>query len=243
MRRSNSARGARAHSVAAPLTRLVASPTFVVVSALVVTALVVTTLAGCAGDPSEHRGAHEDPLRCVRCHREDYARAVDPPHEGVRPETCAICHTQRAWRPELLDHPWALAGAHAEAECTDCHASPSPDEPPRFEDTPSQCVDCHADDEAGAFEAHHSFGTHCASCHDTTAWRPAQHPPEPEPEAEPDAGPPLAQDAGLDGGRQRRRPRPRSTSGGGTTGGGTTGGGTTTPEPPPDTTTRSSRRY
>lgn len=203
---------------------------------------LVSLLAACAS-PAEAPSAPIAPsAECVQCHAEDYARA-DPPHVGVRPDTCGVCHTESAWHPDVLHHDWELTGAHAseDTQCFDCHLG----SPPVFEGTPDQCVDCHRDDERGTFPAHHTFGTACASCHTTTAWRPSTHHPEP------DAGPPDAgsvdagtrppHDAGAHGAahhdagrRGARAPRPTTTTPPPTT---------TTVEPPPDTTTRASRRY
>lgn len=38
------------------------------------------------------------PTACVACHRDDAARARNPPHAGL-PTTCASCHTTAAWSP------------------------------------------------------------------------------------------------------------------------------------------------
>lgn len=207
--------------------------------------LALASLVLACASPTEAPGAEIPPsAECVQCHAEDYARADHPPHAGVRPDTCGVCHTESAWHPDVLHHEWELTGAHAseDTRCFDCHLGT----PPVYEETPDQCVDCHRDDERGAFDAHHGFGTECASCHTTTAWRPAAHP------VEPDAGPPDLgpMDAGApDAGRPsdagahararrdagRRAPRtPRTT---------TTPPRATTVETPPDTTTRASRRY
>lgn len=193
--------------------------------------LLVLVTASCTAPAEDELPAATE---CLRCHALDRAHARD--HE-TRPTTCASCHSETAWEPSVLRHDWALTGAHEEAACFDCHR-PDPAREPRFEGTDGACVACHADDEAGTFEAHHAFGTDCASCHTTTAFRPAtRHPEPPPPPPALDAGMPDAgHDAGHDAGTRRRRTRG-------------TGGTTTTdpppdptPDPPPDTTTHATWR-
>lgn len=199
-------------------------------------------LAACTAPESDPPSATE----CVSCHVEDYERA-DPVHVGVRPDTCGVCHTQTGWHPDVLQHEWELTGAHHDTACFDCHD----DTPPVFDGTPTDCFSCHEDDEAHTLPAHHTFGTACASCHTTTAWRPSTHHPAP---AVVDAGPPDAgegaPDAGEhDAGRVRRppatrvrRPPPSTTPPPSTIPPPTT----VRPPPtttPPDTTTSASRRY
>ncbi len=189
--------------------------------------LLSLALLACAPPAEETPSSGE----CARCHASDFERARHPPHVGVRPTTCGVCHTQLAWSPDVLDHEWELTGAHADATCFDCHVG----SPRVFEGTPTECVGCHRDDESHTFAAHHTFGTDCASCHTTTAWRPAAHPPEPEPEPAPmlDAGPP-------DAGPPARVTRPRTTRP--TTTRTPTTRPTPPPTPPPDTTTQASQR-
>ena len=59
---------------------------------------------------------------------------------------------------------FALEGAHAGAECQDCHADAA------FADTARGCADCHEDPEVHAGET----GPHCDWCHTAVAWSPAQ---------------------------------------------------------------------
>jgi hypothetical protein len=209
-------------------------------------AIAALLALGCsAPDP-----APPSATECVSCHVEDYRRA-DPPHPGVRPDTCGVCHTQDGWHPDVLQHEWPLTGTHLTTGCFDCHDGT----PPVFDGTPTECVGCHADDErTRTFPAHHTFGTDCASCHNTTAFRPATHHPEP-----PDAGPP---DTGHVHAHHpatepptttthhtpppttthhtppptTRTPPPTTRTPPPTT-------RTPDPTPPPDTTTRASRRY
>lgn len=202
-------------------------------------------LAAACASPAEPTHAEIAPsAACVQCHAEDFARADDPPHVGVRPDRCGVCHTESAWHPDVLHHDWELTGAHAadDVECFDCHVG----SPPVYEGTPDTCVGCHRDDELHTFPAHHTFGTDCASCHTSAGWRPSTHPFEPPPP--PDAGPPdagvhehVSTDAGThvaahhDAGRRTRAPRPTTTT--------TPPPTTRVVDPPPDTTTRASRRY
>ncbi|MCP4416504.1 MAG: hypothetical protein GY805_07775 [Chloroflexi bacterium] len=65
-----------------------------------------------------------------------------------------------------FDHAnvWPLAGQHAVADCTACHADYL------FQGTPQECVACHAEP-----EIHFGiFGSDCANCHTAEAWLPAQ---------------------------------------------------------------------
>ncbi len=97
-------------------------------------------------------------------------------HVGVRPTQCGVCHTQDAWSPSVLNHPWPLTGAHAKAACEDCHAAEK-GKAPVYEGTSKLCVDCHRDDYDGAtYPGHSKFATTCADCHSTTAFRPARKP-------------------------------------------------------------------
>ena len=118
---------------------------------------------------------------CASCHLSDFEVTSHPPHTGVRPQTCGVCHSTDSWHPDRLMHEWPLQGAHAKANCFACHSG----KPPQFEGTSKDCISCHqaAKDKANATVAHHqSFPTTCEECHTTNAWKPTlphgQAPPQ-----------------------------------------------------------------
>jgi hypothetical protein len=136
------------------------------------------------GGLTKRSGPKKDPGgNCVTCHLEEYEHVRHPPHVDVKPTTCAVCHTQDGWRPEVLHHDfWPLTGAHQgrpDTQCAWCHGG----KPWRFKGTPKACVGCHQEDfDEAKFPEHSTFGTKCADCHSTDAWKPAKHPPkEPAP--------------------------------------------------------------
>jgi len=109
------------------------------------------------------------PDQCVDCHAADYQGAGDPDHVASGfPTSCDECHNTTAWEPANFDHGlWPLSGAHAVADCLDCH------EGGLFAGTPDQCEDCHFGEYRATTDPHHGpagFGTQCDDCHDTTSW-------------------------------------------------------------------------
>lgn len=124
-------------------------------------------------DPGEHRFAVTGEA-CVTCHRADYDRSTLPGHDEF-PLECANCHEESHWQPaEFPDHErfFPLHGAHAEIECTKCHAT-------GFEPgtTPKECVGCHRKDyDSSPFPGHEAYPTTCVECHTTQAWQPATIP-------------------------------------------------------------------
>jgi hypothetical protein len=136
----------------------------------------MTSGGGVDGGPGEGKGGN-----CVTCHLAEYEHA-DPPHVDVKPTTCAVCHVQEGWHPATLRHEWwSLTGAHAgrpDTQCSWCHKG----SPAVFKGTTKECVGCHREDyEASTFPDHQTFPQKCAECHNTTAWKPAKHPPPPPP--------------------------------------------------------------
>jgi hypothetical protein len=88
--------------------------------------------------------------------------APAPPH-GMGRTRCAACHSTDSWMRVTFGHDrtgFPLAGRHAAAACSSCHASID------FQTAlPTSCSGCHRDAHAG------EFGTRCASCHDPESWR------------------------------------------------------------------------
>ena len=110
---------------------------------------------------------------CASCHLSEFESTTHPPHAGVRPQTCGVCHSTDSWHPYRLIHTWLLEGAHAKANCFACHSS----KPPQFEGTSKDCISCHqaAKDKANASVAHHgSFPSACEKCHTTSTWKPTR---------------------------------------------------------------------
>jgi hypothetical protein len=118
-------------------------------------------------------GVHAD-ADCADCHVESVAAALPTdcggchspdPHQNQLGSDCAACHGDVAWNLDVLfDHgltTFPLIGLHAQAQCTDCHATPA------FHDAGDNCVDCHAeaDYHGGA------LGDTCASCHSPVSWQ------------------------------------------------------------------------
>jgi len=100
------------------------------------------------------------PTQCVACHQKNDI------HNGSMGSDCKACHTTEAWSQVTFDHSksaFPLTGAHTNATCAKCHTGG------RFKGTPTACAACHAEP-----EIHRGlFGTNCAGCHSTSAWRPA----------------------------------------------------------------------
>ncbi len=176
--------------------------------------LLFLALAACEAPAAADRGGD-----CASCHMDDYKRADDPVHVEVKPTKCAVCHEQSAWRPMALHHEWyPLTGAHAapSMRCAQCHAT-------QFKGTSRECVACHEKDRAAStFPGHAGFGTKCADCHSTSAFKPSIKPP-PILTAPPPAPPPPLKPG------QKPPPPPRTTA-------------PPPPRPPPDVTTRPSPR-
>ena len=117
-----------------------------------------------------HRNGYAGtPADCFSCHQSAYNGARNPSHEGF-PTSCQDCHGVSAWQPATFNHNatgFQLAGAHAAAACTSCHAS-------GYAGTPADCVSCHQSAYNGARNPSHSgFPTSCQNCHSASAWQPA----------------------------------------------------------------------
>jgi len=97
-------------------------------------------------------------MNCAECHRED------DPHRGQLGDGCGSCHGVASWTGNVrFDHNFAafpLLGAHAEAECADCHATAA------YLDASTECVDCHREDD----RHNGSLGPDCATCHAPVDW-------------------------------------------------------------------------
>jgi hypothetical protein len=107
--------------------------------------------------------------QCEACHREDLARATDPDHVASGFTTaCDRCHIATTWSGAGFKHPgFPLTGAHAAADCSDCHTGGV------FTGTPSDCYSCHMSEYAATSDPDHTaagFSTSCELCHNTSTW-------------------------------------------------------------------------
>lgn len=123
---------------------------------------------------------------CETCHADPHEGAFDAawcPQEVRGKQGCARCHEQTSFRvfPDGFDHHrwtrYRLDGAHAEADCSSCHAPlHAADEVGRTwgRAAGTSCADCHADPHGGQFEL--GFDAHyagppksCESCHSSAS--------------------------------------------------------------------------
>jgi len=121
--------------------------------------------AGCHG--ARGRGAarfQNTPTACASCH------ARDSPHgTQFRGQACSDCHATAGWdrAADAFNHAttrFALAGAHARADCASCHGS---GRTARFAGTPTSCRSCHERDDPHGTQ----FGTReCSTCHGPTTF-------------------------------------------------------------------------
>lgn len=142
-------------------------------AAILFASLSIAALAGaCSSVENAYPSADvkRDPQACASCHLSDYEHVHHPPHAGVKPTTCAICHTQTGWHPSVMNHPWPLTGAHAKEDiCSECHHG----EPAVFRGTPKACYACHASDyEKAPDHVELAYPKTCEECHTTSAWKP-----------------------------------------------------------------------
>lgn len=107
---------------------------------------------------------------CYPCHQQQFTAAANPKHTGLSTD-CKTCHTTTAWRPASFDHnltAFKLTGAHAAVPCTQCHLNGV------YTGTSAVCYTCHQQAFTTAANPKHTgFPTECATCHTTSAWRPA----------------------------------------------------------------------
>jgi hypothetical protein len=113
---------------------------------------------------------------CEGCHLGDYHATEDPNHAEVGfPTDCRLCHSPATptWQDATFDHlavtGYALRGAHASLNCSNCHTSAS-------QSPPTDCYGCHQTDFEGVDDPNHvtaDFSHDCATCHSEVAWTPA----------------------------------------------------------------------
>lgn len=115
------------------------------------------TCASCHADKT-FKGAS---TACASCH------AKQDVHKGSLGPACVSCHSPAGWTPARFDHArtgFALVGAHARAQCDDCHAKG------RYQDAKPTCISCHRKDDVHAGK----YGVGCADCHGSRDWKVAR---------------------------------------------------------------------
>jgi hypothetical protein len=103
------------------------------------------------------------PKNCVSCH------APDDVHQRSRGNECGRCHTTISWKTAKFDHAketgFALVGAHASADCVECHITGRVQD-----DIPKDCNGCHKAQDSHAGR----MGQKCESCHGVSSWKPSK---------------------------------------------------------------------
>lgn len=104
---------------------------------------------------------------CMDCH-------TDMHNETVGTD-CARCHTPQSWIVSNITEihhqsRFPLLGAHAVADCYQCHETASM---LQFEPLGIECIDCHRETYYGTTAPNHQtagFSTDCSECHDISAF-------------------------------------------------------------------------
>ena len=125
------------------------------------------------------RGMHQD-VGCTKCHKSMVfknvsTRCVDchaDLHRGQFGANCDSCHSVKGWQVsarQIQNHQnrFPLVGAHAMADCAQCHKGAASGQ---FVGLSTQCYSCHAQDAKNAPIDHSSFPTTCESCHSVDTW-------------------------------------------------------------------------
>ena len=122
-------------------------------------------------------GQHKN-VSCINCHqslvfseaKDDCGSCHKSVHQNSVSPECASCHTTRTWLIPNINEihersRFPLVGAHATADCAQCHAKFST---LNFEVQGVECVDCHRPDFMAAKNPDHiksGFSTDCQQCH------------------------------------------------------------------------------
>ncbi|MCA9002404.1 MAG: hypothetical protein KDB61_10795, partial [Planctomycetes bacterium] len=127
------------------------------------------------GQLGEFSGA--DP-ECLSCHAADLLGALDPDHASLGwTARCDRCHLSTQWDGAGFRHSiFALSGAHALANCVDCHDRDV------FVGISGQCVACHQDAYDAALDPPHvlhNYPLRCELCHTDVEWEGATVHPRP----------------------------------------------------------------
>lgn len=122
-------------------------------------------------------GQHKT-LNCKKCHtsldfskvKKDCNACHTDIHQGTVGQDCQRCHTPTSWivtnvKKIHQQNGFALVGAHASANCNQCHKSASMR---RFDNLRSDCYACHSAKYYATTKPNHQatrFDTDCARCH------------------------------------------------------------------------------
>ena len=111
---------------------------------------------------------------CESCHSDLAANVTAPNHlaQGWLTD-CQQCHMATSWRSVggFGHDDWPLTGAHASADCLECHTSG------QFEALPNNCYSCHDAEFVSTTDPDHvafGFATTCQDCHSTNRWEGAR---------------------------------------------------------------------
>ena len=105
---------------------------------------------------------------CMQCHTDV--------HAGTLGSDCMLCHTTQSWLVTNISEihqqtSFPLVGAHATADCFDCHTS---NNFAQFEPLQVECINCHRKDYMAATEPNHvtgNYSTNCEDCHEMGAFQ------------------------------------------------------------------------
>ena len=128
------------------------------------------------------RGMHEK-VDCTRCHVKpvftDVGKNCQDCHTDVHQRrmgtNCAQCHTVQGWNvavQQVKDHQnrFPLLGAHAAAQCEDCHKGAAVGQ---FQGLSTACISCHRADFQKTTNPNHvtgQFPQNCQMCHTFDSW-------------------------------------------------------------------------
>ena len=129
--------------------------------------------------PYPLRGMHVN-VGCTACHTKlvftDVGKSCNACHadihRGQNGKNCESCHTVKGWKVDLQainQHTsrFPLLGAHATAQCDDCHVGAASG---RFIGLSTLCSSCHAKDAQRSFLDHSQFPKDCILCHSMDSW-------------------------------------------------------------------------
>jgi hypothetical protein len=104
---------------------------------------------------------------------------MQTPDASGRVQGCEACHSTKAWRDlTRFDHSsthFVLTGTHRAVDCIACHRPPNLEHRMTnvdFRSAPEKCEECHENVHGRQFNQTDGV-TRCASCHNTTKWRPS----------------------------------------------------------------------
>lgn len=109
------------------------------------------------------------PATCAECHQQDDPTFLQA-HTIEYGENCLACHDGVESLGRSFDHRqtrFDLSGEHAKLRCAECHSGARARAD--FQGAVADCASCHAKDDPHNGQ----FGTQCATCHSSQAWKPA----------------------------------------------------------------------